>query len=482
MDDEIFVEGDQSLPLYFDYQEAFSRSCFDSEAYAWATFHLLVGALPNVRKLRLKRGRGWEDLRVHLTYLCDSAGGKGQGADFAAEVGKKAGVQIYHALQFTDAALIGTISVEDGETKIYGGLFGGQAEIHDPIKDSTISQRVDVICVGEASKVLNPAPTEHDSNLMSSLQTAMNPIGSGDNRVGKKLAKGPALSYPTDVTLMLTTYPPDGLGDVVLKRGLLQRTILVVKEMTHDQRKRVADEYWKSFEGLQGDLYINPITKLPDYRTTEQLMDDVGKKLKEVDDWAHTVRDITMTPEAAKKLHNLTRTFQNQVQSLNPFLQAKVHEFITRMMRHMAVLTAHVAILNKSSTIEPEHVVVLEKFHAKERFEDLITYLSNNILEPKEFRARLDRDISNLVKIQKALAKRESYSTWSGTAAGWRMRGDVESEISIRLGLPMTGARALTARHLAWNNLESKRTESGVFLRVNPQLETTDNGNRREAK
>ncbi len=472
-------EHDVSLKTHFDFVQAFGRSCFYSEAYAWACFHMLVGAMPNIRRLKIKRGDTWLDPRIHVAYLADSASGKGVGASFVTDVGKKLGIEVYNATDFTDAALIGTIHTTDnGEPVIHKGLLSGQTLRWNEAQGGEDVLNVDILLVSEASKVLNPKPGPNDIGIMNSLQIAMNTVGTSDNLVTKKLAKGPSVSYPTDVTLFLTTFLPVSFGDVVLKRGLFQRTLMVVKEANHEERVKISQEFFRSFYIKTGEeFYHNPVTKEAGNKSTDDIVDMVAKVIKDANRWARDQEWITVSEGAAKRLSKLVERFQDQVKSLSPFLQAKIHEFVARLAGHLVKLAAHVAILNHRSVVEEEHVIALEKLHAPERFEDLITYLSNNVEEPKEFTARMNRELRCLFSSCKDLENEGQYKNWPGAKLGWREREDLQRKLVTKLRLPPSGARAMIDRHILWGHLLALRENGHVFCRVNPNIEVEQNTN-----
>lgn len=467
---------DVSLKAYFDFLQAFGRTCFQSDAYAWACFHMLVGAMPGIRRLKIKRGDTWLDPRIHVFYLADSGSGKGVGASFVTEVAKKLGLNIYNATDFTDAALIGTIRTTDGgEPIIHKGLLSGTTRAWDESRGGEEQINIDILLVSEASKVLNPKPGPNDAGIMNSLQIAMNTVGTSDNLVTKKLAEGPSVSYPTDVTLFFTTFLPVAFADVVLKRGLFQRTLMTVKESNHDERVAVREQFFESFHSKSNnDLYHNPVTREINEKSTDQIIEMVVQTVKEANRWAKDIEEITVSKEAADRLSKLIGGFQDKVKSLSPFLQAKIHEFVARLSGHVVKLAAHVAILNKSSIVEEEHVLALEKLHAPERFQDLISYLSNNVEEPKEFIARMNKELRCLIFSQKDLAKEEKYKKWAGSAQGWRTKSDFEAKLVAKLRLPESGAKAMVEKHIVWGHLQAKVQGDETFCRVNENIELTE--------
>ncbi len=470
------LEEDVSLKTHFDFLQAFGRSCFHSEPYAWATFHMLIGAMPNIRRLRIRRGDTWLDPRVHVFYLADSGSGKGVGASFVTDVGKKLGLNVYNATDFTDAALIGTIrTTDDGEPIIHKGLLSGQTRQWDEGKGGEDIVNIDILLVSEASKILNPKPGPNDAGIMNSLQIAMNTVGTSDNMVTKKLAEGPSVSYGTDVTLFFTTFLPVAFADVVLKRGLFQRTLMVVKESNHDERVRINHEFFKSFYAKPDELYHNPVTREVANKVTDEIVDMVVQTIKSANRWAKSVEEIKVSKEASERLDNLVLKFQNQIKGLSPFLQAKIHEFVTRLAGHLVKLAAHVAILNHSEIVQAEHVDALENLHAPQRFEDLITYLSNNVEEPKEFTTRMNKELRCLFSSQKSLETETQYKTWKAAEQGWRMRDDLEGRVMAKARLPKSGATSLVERHILYGHIEARRENGYVFCRMNPNIELNQN-------
>lgn len=463
---------DVSLKAHFDFLQAFGRSCFYSDSYAWACFHMLIGAMPSIRRLKIKRGDTWLDPRVHVFYLADSGSGKGVGASFVTDVAAKLGLRVYNATDFTDAALIGTIrTTDDGEPIIHKGLLSGETREWNQSKGGEDNISVDILLVSEASKVLNPKPGPNDVGIMNSLQIAMNTYGTSDNMVTKKLAEGPSLTYPTDVTLFFTTFLPVSFADVVLKRGLFQRTLMVVKESNHEERVKVTQEFFRSFYARSDDLYHNPVTREVANKSTPEIVDMIVHTLKEANRWAKDIEEIEISEAASVRLEKLVTHFQDQVKGLSPFLQAKIHEFVARLAGHLVKLAAHVAILNKSKVVEEDHIIALEKLHAPARFEDLITYLSNNVEEPKEFTSRMNRELRCLYSSQKDLANEEQYRNWKPAENGWREKNDLVRKLVSKLRLPVTGAVALVDRHIVYGHIQAQREHDRVFCRMNPEIE-----------
>lgn len=472
------LRNDVALKAYFDFLVSFSRSCFYSEPYAWACFHMLIGSMRHIRRLRIVRGDDWLDPRIHVAYLADSASGKGVGASFLQRVTKRLGTSVYNATDFTDAALIGTIrTTDDGEPVVHKGLLSGYTHEWLEDKQAMEPRPIDILYVSEASKVLEPRPGPSDALIMNSLQIAMNPYGTPDNLVTKKLAEGPSVSYGTDVTLFLTTFLPVSFADVVLKRGLFQRTLMIVKQSHHKERVEVTKEFFRSFYMESSDVYHNPITGEVGDKSTDDIIDMVVKVIREADRWAKGVESISISDDAAKRLEKLVVKFHDQVQGLSPFLQAKIHEFIARLAGHLVKLAAHVAILNKSEIVEEDHVIAIEHLHAPQRFEDLITYLSNNVEEPKEFTVRVQKELRCILSAQEDLSGERRYTEWHLGRVGWRHKPDLIQNLSRSLRLPRSGIKDLVDRHITWGNVEEKKDKSGrSFVRLNPRTEVEKNG------
>ena len=76
----------------------------------------------------------------------------------------------------------------------------------------------------EGSIILKP--NSHSEETVLYLQSALNSAGTGRNILTKHLANG-TITIQSLVSLWITTFPPDGIKEYVLDKGIFQRVLLI---------------------------------------------------------------------------------------------------------------------------------------------------------------------------------------------------------------------------------------------------------------
>ena len=203
----------------------FCEYSYNNERYAQLCFHLVLGQIYKNRFI--VKGSQRLDGRINIAAFWDSSGGKSAPYGFVRDMLMSAGKDVRDLDDFTDAALIGTwrqADDNDEEDEAEGGL----------ILEPGIMQLADVIHFDEASTLF--METQHTKKAVNFLEKALNPIGSAHNLISKKLASGPAIEFHSDLSLYLTTYIPENIGQEFLNKGLMQRTLVLPKKLSFNQR------------------------------------------------------------------------------------------------------------------------------------------------------------------------------------------------------------------------------------------------------
>ena len=68
----------------------------------------------------------------------------------------------------------------------------------------------------------------------------MNPVGTRANVLTKHLKDG-EIKTESRVSFWLTTFPPDGVREVVLGKGVFQRVLLLIRPWTVEHREDVSE-------------------------------------------------------------------------------------------------------------------------------------------------------------------------------------------------------------------------------------------------
>lgn len=369
--------------LALDYRHAFQKHSWGNTLFADATFHLLLGQLPHIRDLNIRKGSvNSLDPRVHVCYLSPSATGKGVGASFVGTMAERLDLKYQEADEFTDAALVGTIdSSGDGDPEPeYGWLHPRWG--------------INILSMTEATMVFEEQGGEYRQNLMNHLQKSMNPMGTSDNQLSKKLAQGEPIEFNPRVSLFMTTYVPTNLEEIVLERGLLQRMLLLTNRATNQDRREMSQ---RSLKAMQ-----NP----PD--TTEQ-EEDIAERLLAIDQHYRNIDDLTLTPQAVERFGKSNTRLYDMIAQTGPYYRERLGEFVTRFENHRTKLSMHFACLNKHEEItrqDAHRASIRTRFF----FKNIVAYLEDAIEVPREF----DERLSQMKQIVKKAFKKARESSDNG--------------------------------------------------------------------
>ena len=209
-----------------DYVERFGLTSFNNDLPALLSFFYVNGQVV-VDSVRVPIWASMLDPRIHVFWIQPTRTGKTIAWEFISEVLEAAGVETVGYASTTDAGLIGTVYEEkDGNnvnTITKEGALGGKKALN----------------FDEGSVLLQGNKNAHSSETILYLQQAMNPIGSKSNILTKPMAKG-TVETQSSASLWITTYPPQGVKDIVLTKGLFQRVLLFVVHWDDDDRKEVS--------------------------------------------------------------------------------------------------------------------------------------------------------------------------------------------------------------------------------------------------
>jgi len=201
----------------------FCEYSYNNEKYAQLCMHLVLGQI--YRRRFIIKGAQRLDGRVSIAAFWDSSGGKSAPYGFVKSMLEAADLDVADLDDYTDAGLVGTWrEAEEHDDEENGEL----------ILEPGILQTTDVLHFDEASTLF--METTHTKKAVNFLEKALNPIGTPQNMITKKLARGPPIEFYSDLSLFLTSYIPEHLGEEFLNKGLMQRVIVLPKRLTFQNR------------------------------------------------------------------------------------------------------------------------------------------------------------------------------------------------------------------------------------------------------
>ncbi len=219
----------KEYPVMKDYLERFRTTSFFNEIPGLISFFYLQGQAL-VDYVRIPVWASALDPRIHTFWIQATRSGKSIAWEFTGEVAELAGLDIDMFTSGTDSALIGSIdSVSDGdggyELVQNEGLLGGKKCLN----------------FDEGSILLQSNPKQFFSEVILYLQQAMNPVGSHSNTLTKHMKNG-KVETESRVSLWITSFPPSGVKEYVLTKGLFQRVLLIYRPWSDNMRQMVSEQ------------------------------------------------------------------------------------------------------------------------------------------------------------------------------------------------------------------------------------------------
>ena len=356
-------EAVRKYPILSGYLEHFREVSKNNEIPGLLSFFFIQGqaALPYVR---IPMGGSNLDPRVSVFWIQDTRTGKSVAYETIGKVMEDAGLEVIDCSVATDAAMVGSFDTTgDRPIPKYGVLKGRKGLNFD-----------------EGSILLKPG--QHSENLVLHLQTALNAAGTGRNKLSKHMKDG-SFDYLSYVSLWITTYPPDGIKDYVLDKGIFQRVLLYWRNWTVDMKMEVAyelaDSLYKKPDFTLDYTDITNYFKEVDVRLKARLSKVTGISISEIDDAKEDKEDsdeegkrknALMEEYAAKgkySLFNLDPSYKpalNQaiveyydlVQYMDKKKQAICASFLMGLQNYTTVFAHHMAILEGVWVVTGEHV------------------------------------------------------------------------------------------------------------------------------
>lgn len=395
---DVVDESRFGLTILDDYLLCFDRVSHGNLAYGRASLHCLMGQLPNIRNLRVS---GY-DARVHIAFFAPSGSGKGEGMSFAANFAKRLRLNFQSLESATTAALAGTV-ISDPKT--------GEAHIQRGMLDPEYSEgTVHIIGIGEAGGFITEKPGPYALETMDLLQTVMNTYGTIDNQYVKILARPPRIEFNSQCSLFLTTYPLEQIRNILVKRGLLQRVLLITETVTLDEQIAVIRRLNKTRakKGLKDDDF-------------ERLEQSVAARLRSVDAFYEGKTDIPFSDDAVDLLNHYSNVYADFLRGTRPAIRKAMGTFVVRYHALAQKLALHYACLHRRLQIEPADVGAAYSF-MRVVFEHLTGYFENTLVETKDEIEHFQRRTSRVLDVLKYLLETPKYVA---STDGWVLKEDL---------------------------------------------------------
>ena len=372
----------------------FCEYSYNNEMYAQFCFHLVLG---QVWKRRfIWKGAQRLDGRISIGAFWDSSGGKSAPYGLVKEALEAGGKTVSDLDDFTDAALVGTWTENEDED--------GEDEL---ILEPGILQVSDVIHFDEASTLF--IETSHTKKAVTFIEKALNPMESAQSLIVKKLARGPPIEFMCDLSLYLTSYIPEGLGEEFLNKGLMQRVLILPKRLTFQDR---VDNIRADADRL-GRQTVAPEAK-------EAIMEWIGNEAREEYDRLHRGELWHwIWDDVREYVKNRNVRLLMMTQNLDTAVQLVANSMVARYCNFMYVIATHSASIDRRVRISKDDV---------DYAYSLVRQTMEYVLPFLEIDAQISRKGGKEERLQKQLKKLATrLLEEKPNAEGWVLKSELWS-------------------------------------------------------
>jgi len=362
------------------YLHHFSQTSMRNEIPGLLSFFFIQGQslLPYVR---IPTGDTHLDPRVHVFWIQPSRTGKSVAWNFIGDVMKEAELDYELYSTGTDAGLIGSNkpvldenNKPTGETEKVHGLLSGKKGLN----------------VDEGSIILNPG--KHSQETVLYLQTACNAVGSGGNILTKPM-KGDIIKCESMVSLWITTYPPKGVKEYVLTKGIFQRVLLYWSHWDMDMRQEVSNTrlgtFWK--KPIETDLTKDDLYDY--FKDTEKRVRDRLLNFAELTftQWTEMNREeqeeiaqqymwdmFSADDDYETALYQASDEVFDLLRNMSASMSEIVASFTPAIENYLAIISLHMAVLDKKWVITAQHVDMAFDI-LLDLFKNLISWLEDSV-------------------------------------------------------------------------------------------------------
>ncbi|MAK80377.1 hypothetical protein [Phenylobacterium sp.] len=364
--------------VFDGYIKHFGNVSIDNDIPAMLSFFFVQGQLA-VPYVRIPWGESHLDPRVHSFWIQSSRTGKSIAWEFVGDILRDVSIPTDLYTTGTDAGLIGGFEevVIDGnkEVELKEGFLNGRKALN----------------FDEGSIILNP--NKHSAETVLYLQSACNPVGSNNNKLVKHTKQG-RIETESLVSLWITTYPPAGVKEYVLTKGIFQRVLLYWSHWDMKRRQNVSEKR------ASMALKKTPPMKVK-YDDIVDYFTELDKKLKNrvleitessVLEWDTKSREeqeellldtmenmFTGCPNSfLPSLLNSIDEYYQLLDGLGPGISDVVASFIPAMENYTVIFATHIAMMDDKWVVDGDHVRMATEI-LFDLFRNLISWLEGEV-------------------------------------------------------------------------------------------------------
>ncbi len=451
--------------------EQYVKSAADVSKYneipAAIGFFVILGQLCK-DMVSIPSGRRIDDTRIQFIWMQTSGTGKTEMYNFFGPVANEtfriinekylAGYDVFSVDDTTDAALIGSMKLEreqvedeDGNTswqeipiQIDGGFEGSGLVAYDEFEYSGVFKQ-----------------TQHKENVIMYLNKFMNTLHGENWIIRKKLRDGDIIECKCQRSIYATTYIPKTLTNVIAEKGVIQRTLIYIKEVPQEVqdelREKILDEVG-TIKPMKAPIQKFAQNFVIIYDTLKEHYDETGKD---------AIRTITFGKGYNDALKNESIKMRNYVANSRPEVFEIAGNFITRLNQTMTRLSVLCCIAEAPNIKDRSKRFIVTERHARQAsllirqcYKSLVSWL----------------DVALKVKTH-ALHERVDINAFRDAYKGLRKKGD-EGWVNKTLLLSRVREETKKGQTTVYNNFkkissmfETKKIGVRTYLKVKEEKE-----------
>lgn len=345
-------EAVQKYPILKGYLSHFREVSINNEIPGLLSFFFIMGqaATPFVK---IPVGGSNLDPRVSVFWIQDTRTGKSVAFETIQRVCEDIGVEAIDYSTGTDAALVGSFVQEDRDSP--------------PVQKPGVLAGRKGMNFDEGSILLKP--NQHSEGTVLFLQSALNSSGTGRNELTKHLRDG-TIRIKSEVSLWITTFPPKGIKEHVLDKGIFQRVLLYWRDWTLEMKRSVAHELAASVHRRK--KHSVSYKEIVDFFTELRLAlrsrvchlagisvtqwDDADDDQQEA--WSMEVLDemFTIDNSYVPALISAIDEYYHLVEQMDPHKQGVCASFIMGLQNYTNIIAHHMAMIEGTWCVRGDHI------------------------------------------------------------------------------------------------------------------------------
>jgi len=444
------------------YLEHFNQYSRNNEIPGLLSFFFILGqaAVPYVR---IPVGGSNLDPRVSMFWIQDTRTGKSAAYQVIEQVLNEANMRSEDYNSGNDAALVGTLVPDpDSEDRrnpdmiVRPGLLAGRKGLN----------------FDEGSVVLKTG--QHNENTTLFLQSALNAAGTGRNILTKHMARD-TFSVKSEVSLWITTYPPKGIKEHVLDKGIFQRVLTYWRHWTLDMKRTINHELAEAVHNKPE--FEVPFDDVVDFfketqkrlkRRVQELADippmewdDMREDDQEAVVMSLMHRMFTVDESYIPALMSAIDEYYSIVDPLGPDKQGICSSFIMGLQNYTNVLAHHMAMVEGVWIVTGDHIDMAR---------EILFDLYGNLIQWLESEIKIGAGNAEKKRMQglwrKAFNQCEVFDFDDTRGQGWAKKKDVQSTFGRLANYASRGTINSKFNEYAGPMFQDTREGVGIYVRL----------------